>query len=1203
MPAPVTTDDFLELARQSGILDAKELEAYLRTRGEPLPASPAELAVAMVNDGVLTRFQAGQFLKGKWRGFLIAGKYKLLEHLGSGGMASVFLCEHVSMHRRVALKVLPVRDANDPAAVERFHREARAVATLDHPNVVRAHDIDRDGNVHFLVMEYVDGSSLQDIVGKRGPLSIERATHYIRQAAIGLDAADRVGLVHRDIKPSNILVDRSGTVKILDMGLARFFRDDGDDLTKKYDEDCVLGTADYCAPEQVMNSHGVDIRADIYSLGATFYFCLTGRTPFGPGTTAQKIIWHQMKEPTPVRELRPEVPEELAAVQAKMMAKAVEERYQTPVEVDEALARFDTEDIPPPPDDEMPRLCPRSQGPGSDPSTVRRHRSSTTTTKVRRISVPSAEETPTVITARPVVPAPAAKPPRVPRAAIWAAAGVGGLLLIVVAVVLTGWALRDKSPPVRAIPPRGADVGREPSTEGVAITSEKSGRRVRTPNYEALIAEDGNMASLKVGGVEYFKPGVKFGNAQQSRGASLFAEDGRRVLSLSTIEQAGSDIRARGESAEIRYSFGPSSLTWAVSNHSSGEQRLCIVFGRAVQAVTDSKGFWAEVPARLLDNSPVEHPVAHDWPTTSWFAGPSRLTLEGGTRTSGLWPTPQENYQIWQLTVPPHETREATASAGAATAEELAHVATVTAAAPTQQAGGVIITHDRAGRHARAPRYEALVENDGSVSSLKVGGVELLESHVSVSRGSYFFRQDKGRPLPMNAIEQPLENVITATGELCSVRYEFGTDGLVWTLSNNSDKDEHFFIIFSPAITAVTNGEQTIKTPTSQTWPSAIWHFGSGRLEITGGSFLWGPWPSAKENRQAWDALLAPHETRRVTMQVLESQPEATGIILQSPRNYQVFQRHSRQKGEVAVRGTAPAQCDAVEARLTGSSLDGPLPDRWQPVPLTADRHNFAATLATTPGGWYRLEVRAVHDGKPVAVGAVDHVGVGEVFVIAGQSNSTNSGEKRQRPVSGMVASFSGDSWQPADDPQPGTQDGSVGGSPWPAFGDALFAHYKVPIAIASTGSGGSSTAEWKEGSDLFTGLARRMAALGPHGFRAILWHQGEADFDTPGDEYARRMAEIIKASRKAAGWDVTWFVAHASYQSPAAAQSIATRAGQKKLWETKVALEGPDTDALIGDNRDQGGKGIHFSDKGLRAHGQLWADKVIPVLDKVLSE
>ena len=159
MPAPVTTDDFLQLARQSGLLDQKELDAYLRDRAGSLPESPTDLAADMVRRGLLTGFQAGQFLKGKWRGFVIAGKYKLLEHLGSGGMAMVFLCEHVAMQRRVALKVLPASQASDPGAVERFYREARAVATLDHPNIVRAHDIDRDGKVHFLVMEYVDGSS------------------------------------------------------------------------------------------------------------------------------------------------------------------------------------------------------------------------------------------------------------------------------------------------------------------------------------------------------------------------------------------------------------------------------------------------------------------------------------------------------------------------------------------------------------------------------------------------------------------------------------------------------------------------------------------------------------------------------------------------------------------------------------------------------------------------------------------------------------------------------------------------------------------------------------------------------------------------------------------------------------------------------------------------------------------------------------
>src|SRR5262249_5685100 len=153
--------------------------------------------------------------------------------------------------------------AKDPAALNRFLREARAVAALDHPNIVHAYDIDQDNDLHFLVMEYVDGSNLQDLVKKVGPLEVTRACHYIRQAALALQHAHEKGLVHRDVKPGNILVDRAGTVKILDMGLARFFHDEDDNLTRKYNED-VLGTADYLSPEQALDSHDVDIRADIY---------------------------------------------------------------------------------------------------------------------------------------------------------------------------------------------------------------------------------------------------------------------------------------------------------------------------------------------------------------------------------------------------------------------------------------------------------------------------------------------------------------------------------------------------------------------------------------------------------------------------------------------------------------------------------------------------------------------------------------------------------------------------------------------------------------------------------------------------------------------------------------------------------------------------------------------------------------------------
>jgi hypothetical protein len=193
-------------------------------------------------------------------------------------------------------------------------------------------------------------------------MDVTRTAHYIRQAAIGLQHAhETAGLVHRDIKPGNLLLDRTGTVKILDMGLARFFHDDSDNLTRKHDEN-VLGTADYLAPEQALDSHAVDIRADIYGLGATFYYILVGTTPFNEGSVAQKLIWHQTRQPKPVRSVRPEVPQPLAAVLEKMMAKDPDHRFQVPGEIVEALAPWTQTAIPPPPEDEMPRLCPAASG-------------------------------------------------------------------------------------------------------------------------------------------------------------------------------------------------------------------------------------------------------------------------------------------------------------------------------------------------------------------------------------------------------------------------------------------------------------------------------------------------------------------------------------------------------------------------------------------------------------------------------------------------------------------------------------------------------------------------------------------------------------------------------------------------------------------------------------------------------------------------
>src|SRR5262245_12421157 len=210
MAAPATTDEFIDLVRKSGVVDEKRLDAFVTQmrNGGTTPDNAGKLAGLMVQEGILTHFQAEQIMLGKWRRFTI-GKYKVLERLGSGGMGSVYLCEHKFMRRRVAVKVLPAAKAEDQASLERFYCEARAAAALDHPNIVRAYDTDKDENLHFLVMEYVDGASLQEIIKKFGPMNILFACHYVRQAAVGLQHAHEAGLVHRDIKPGNLLVDRT----------------------------------------------------------------------------------------------------------------------------------------------------------------------------------------------------------------------------------------------------------------------------------------------------------------------------------------------------------------------------------------------------------------------------------------------------------------------------------------------------------------------------------------------------------------------------------------------------------------------------------------------------------------------------------------------------------------------------------------------------------------------------------------------------------------------------------------------------------------------------------------------------------------------------------------------------------------------------------------------------------------------------------
>lgn len=357
MPAPCSLEELIHLIRSSGIVEEDRLASYLDRRDASEHLAPDRRAVLedMVRDGLLTNFQAEQLLQGKSTGFTI-GPFRILERIGVGGMGHVYLCEDTAQPRRVAVKVLPPAKADQPAALGRFYREARAAACLGHPNIVRTHEINQDGNLHYIVMDYVEGSNLLDIVKKFGPLDIGRSVSYALQVARGLDHAFRNGIVHRDVKPGNILIDRQGVARILDMGLARFYKDHTDLLTLKYDDRVVLGTADYVAPEQVANSHGVDIRADIYALGATLYFLLAGQPPFPIGTVSQKLLWHRTKEPAPVEQVRPEVPRDLAALVALMMSKDPQERFQTPAQVVAELEPWLPASVALPAPEEMPQL-------------------------------------------------------------------------------------------------------------------------------------------------------------------------------------------------------------------------------------------------------------------------------------------------------------------------------------------------------------------------------------------------------------------------------------------------------------------------------------------------------------------------------------------------------------------------------------------------------------------------------------------------------------------------------------------------------------------------------------------------------------------------------------------------------------------------------------------------------------------------------
>jgi len=351
--------------RQLKLLPANILDDLTRRlQAGNLDGDPRTLAGHLMRQNWLTPYQVNLLFSGRG-GELIIGPYVVLERLGEGGAGQVFKARHQRMHRVVALKIIRKELLGDPDTVARFQREIEVVSQLDHVNVVHAYDAGPAGGIFFLAMEYIEGIDLARLVKQSGPLTVAQACDYIRQAATGLQHAHERGLVHRDIKPPNFLVspvpgqkkttptkgpDSSangalapwGVIKLLDLGLARLQRKvDGERtnfLTAAGPQ--MMGTPDYMAPEQALDFHEVDIRSDIYSLGCTFYFLVTGEPPFPGGTLAQKLMRHQQAEPTALPQQRKDVPGALNAVVQRMMAKQPADRFQTPADVVQALAPF-----------------------------------------------------------------------------------------------------------------------------------------------------------------------------------------------------------------------------------------------------------------------------------------------------------------------------------------------------------------------------------------------------------------------------------------------------------------------------------------------------------------------------------------------------------------------------------------------------------------------------------------------------------------------------------------------------------------------------------------------------------------------------------------------------------------------------------------------------------------------------------------------
>ena len=334
-----TVKEFVNKILECELLEKEQIQQHCQgLSSDDQPSDATSLARSLMEEGLITRFQARCILQNRHHRLLL-GNYHLIEQIGRGGMGEVFMARHRRMKRIVAIKILTEKVTRSEVRLRRFQREVEAAARLVHPNIVTAFDADKDGGLFYLVMEFVDGQDLGQLIKQQGALDVATAVDYTIQAARGLAYAHEEGVVHRDIKPHNLLVDKQGVVKVLDMGLVSF---DTDQRTTESSESLtennqIIGTLDYMSPEQAEDVHRVDSRTDIYSLGCTLFRILTDKPPFEGKNAIQKLMAHRTHPIPSLRRCRGGIPELLDRVCQKMLAKKAEDRYQSMEEVIESL--------------------------------------------------------------------------------------------------------------------------------------------------------------------------------------------------------------------------------------------------------------------------------------------------------------------------------------------------------------------------------------------------------------------------------------------------------------------------------------------------------------------------------------------------------------------------------------------------------------------------------------------------------------------------------------------------------------------------------------------------------------------------------------------------------------------------------------------------------------------------------------------------